>query len=310
MDPSAKDTRASGQRKPELVHWLSRCFSILLYACVLMTPHITLAASLHRYFISPIGEANWRASGNPLRCGLSLDVPDYGKAYFEQYATKEPHFILHKYQQSPGYEPAKVKAVPPVWKPDGRSFFVAQTKVKPGKFGFYLSRVPTLKLLNYLAEGYKSTFRYHSHEGFLVTVALSPVNFQQAYETYIDCVGHLLPFDYDDISHLTIDFPSGGWALTYEDKVILDKVVKYTLVDRRVKQVRIEGYTDDTGRRSVNNAISEQRAHAVEKYLLEQNINPKLLSVTWFGEDNPIADNNDEAGQKKNRRVTVDVFIK
>lgn len=271
---------------------------------------LVCAGSLQRYFISPIGEANWRSGGNPLRCGLSLEVPNFGRAYFEQYATKDPHFILHKYQQSEGYKPAKVRAVPPVWKPKGQSFFIAQTKVKPGKYGFFLPRMPALKMLNYLAKGYKTIFRYRSREGFIVTVALSPVNFQDEYKEYIKCVGQLLPFDYEDIRHLTFNFSSGGWVLTDEDKALLDKIVKYTFVDKRVRKVRIAGYTDDSGRRSVNNAISEQRARAVEKYLLKQNINPKLLSVTWYGETRPIADNDDIDGQKQNRRVTVDVIIK
>ncbi|WP_367608063.1 OmpA family protein [Legionella sp. W05-934-2] len=271
---------------------------------------LVAASSLQRYFISPMGEANWRASGNPLRCGLSLEVPNFGRAYFEQYATKDPHFILHKYQQSPGYEPAKVSAVPPIWKPHGRSFFISQTRVKPGKYGFYLPRNPTLKMLNYLAEGYKTIFQYRSHEGFIVTVALSPINFQTQYKEYIKCVGFLLPFNYEEIRHLNFTFPTGGWELTDADKSLLDKVVKYTFVDRRVKTVRIAGYTDDSGRQSVNNAVSEQRARAVEKYLLAQRINPKLISVTWFGEAKPVADNNDLEGQKENRRVTIDVIIK
>lgn len=288
----------------------TQSFKSLFATGLLLSSCLACSASLQRYFISPMGEANWRSSGNPLRCGLSLEVPNFGRAYFEQYATKDPHFILHKYQQSPGYEPAKVRAVPPVWKPGGRSFFIVQTRVKPGKYGFYLSRVPALKMLNYLAEGYKTIFRYRSHEGFIVTVALSPVNFQDEYSDYIECVGHLLSFSYEDIKHLDFQFPTGGWVLTDKDKTLLDKVVKYTFVDRRVKKVRIAGYTDDSGRRSVNNAVSEQRARAVENYLLQQRINPKLLSVTWYGETRPIADNNDVEGQKENRRVTIDVIIK
>ncbi|CEK12116.1 flagellar protein MotY [Legionella hackeliae] len=265
-------------------------------------------ATVHVDYASPMGDENWRMSGSKLRCGLSLTVPNYGIAYFEQYAAKPPHFILSKWQQVQKQLPAVVYAAPPIWKPQGKSYFISKTTVNPGEYGLYLPREPALKVLTYLAEGFQTKFEYQSEEGFPVTVALSPVHFQRVYAKYQRCLGNLLPFDYASVKTTIIYFDSDSFELSDEAKKLLKKVAIYSRVDQQVKKIKIAGYTDDTGRKSYNNAVSEARAKAVASYLQSQGVREDRLSVTWFGIKDPVAPNDSEAGKTLNRRTVVKII--
>ncbi|ASQ44685.1 flagellar protein MotY [Legionella clemsonensis] len=280
-----------------------QCRARIVTLCWLL-PMSTLAA-VHVDYASPMGDENWRMSGNKLRCGLALTVPNYGIAYFEQYAAKSPHFILSKWQQVQKQLPAVVYATPPVWKPYGKSYFITKTTVNPGQYGFYLPREPALKILAFLAEGFQAKFEYQSEEGFPVTVALSPVRFQPVYAKYQRCLGNLLPFDYDSVKTSIIYFNTDSFELSDEAKEQLRKVAIYSRADRQVRKIQIAGYTDDTGRKSYNNAVSEARAKAVANYLRSQGVSVERLSVTWYGIKDPVAPNDSEAGKTLNRRVMV-----
>lgn len=65
----------------------------------------------------------------------------------------------------------------------------------------------------------------------------------------------------------------------------------------------IEGHTDNIGTPEFNQRLSRARAIAVRLYLLEREIEPERLSITFFGETKPKASNDTEAGRRQNRRV-------
>lgn len=67
----------------------------------------------------------------------------------------------------------------------------------------------------------------------------------------------------------------------------------------------IDGYTDNTGKAIVNLELSQKRADAVKKYLIDKGIATRRLSALGHGQDNPVADNNTEAGRTQNRRVEL-----
>lgn len=141
-------------------------------------------------FSSFSGEKTWRASGNPIRCGLSLSIPNYGIGYFEQYATEPPHFILRKWDTVSHSLPAKIVVRSPLWKPAGTNAFVGSVMINPGAYGIFLRRDSTLKVLTYLSQGLETTFNYQSDLGFNVIVALTPIGFQKEYSLYQQCIGN------------------------------------------------------------------------------------------------------------------------
>ncbi|MEA3544944.1 MAG: OmpA family protein [Thermodesulfobacteriota bacterium] len=71
-------------------------------------------------------------------------------------------------------------------------------------------------------------------------------------------------------------------------------------------QVNIYGHTDSTGTDAYNQKLSERRAAAIVKVLVEKfSIPDSRLVAHGFGEAQPIADNNTKAGRLENRRVEI-----
>jgi len=70
----------------------------------------------------------------------------------------------------------------------------------------------------------------------------------------------------------------------------------------------IAGHTDSTGSNEYNQGLSERRAQAVQGYLLSENVYTNRLSVIGYGEDQPIASNDTEAGLRRNRRVDITII--
>jgi OOP family OmpA-OmpF porin len=75
--------------------------------------------------------------------------------------------------------------------------------------------------------------------------------------------------------------------------------------------VVIEGHTDSVGTAAYNKKLSQQRAEAVKKYMVEKGIDANRLKAQGFGEVRPIASNDTEEGRQQNRRVeaAVDYII-
>lgn len=76
---------------------------------------------------------------------------------------------------------------------------------------------------------------------------------------------------------------------------ILNRYPDYHLV--------INGHTDNTGKASANQALSERRAKACYDFLVNKGVSSYRLKYQGFGESRPVADNNTLKGRSLNRRV-------
>lgn len=73
--------------------------------------------------------------------------------------------------------------------------------------------------------------------------------------------------------------------------------------------LEIEGHTDATGAAGYNTRLGLERAESVRRYLHERHELPlHKMSVISYGEDQPIASNDDRDGRARNRRVVVRVL--
>jgi outer membrane protein OmpA-like peptidoglycan-associated protein len=71
--------------------------------------------------------------------------------------------------------------------------------------------------------------------------------------------------------------------------------------------VVIEGHTDSTGPRELNEKLSLQRADVVVEYLTARGVNRERLTPRGFAYDRPVASNATDDGRQKNRRVEVHI---
>ncbi|MEM7433335.1 MAG: OmpA family protein, partial [Pseudomonadota bacterium] len=68
----------------------------------------------------------------------------------------------------------------------------------------------------------------------------------------------------------------------------------------------IEGHTDSHGGDDSNQALSQQRAESVQKYMINaMRIPTYRLIATGYGETRPVASNETESGRARNRRIDI-----
>jgi OmpA-OmpF porin, OOP family len=101
-----------------------------------------------------------------------------------------------------------------------------------------------------------------------------------------------------------IYFATGKDIIKKESEAPLDELV--VILNKYPKiQLQVEGNTDNVGDDKKNLKLSQDRAAAVKKYLVNKGIAEDRLSAVGFGETKPIADNKTAAGRAQNRRVDL-----
>ena len=73
--------------------------------------------------------------------------------------------------------------------------------------------------------------------------------------------------------------------------------------------VTIEGHTDSIGTSEYNLALGERRANSVLDYLSMRGIAAGRLRTVSYGEERPIASNDNAAGRAMNRRAHLLVIL-
>jgi OmpA-OmpF porin, OOP family len=114
--------------------------------------------------------------------------------------------------------------------------------------------------------------------------------------------------DYKLQTSVSVPFKFDKYALTTEAKTDLDKMVGDVKSDKRFF-IAVEGYTDNVGSKTYNEALSRKRADAVVEYLVAKHDIPIYrIHMIGLGEERPVEDARNRAARAKNRRVEVKVF--
>ena len=107
--------------------------------------------------------------------------------------------------------------------------------------------------------------------------------------------------------HKGIQFAVNSAELTASSKTNLNDLAK-VLNKYEDTNILIEGHTDATGKRDYNQTLSEKRAASVSNYLKSLNVAGTRVTNVGYGPDQPVGDNETEAGRQQNRRVEVAIF--
>ncbi len=99
-------------------------------------------------------------------------------------------------------------------------------------------------------------------------------------------------------------FATGKTTLTPESEAALKDVAKQLAASPEVR-VEVAGFTDNTGSRSANMRVSQQRAATVEKFLEANGASPAQVTSRGYGPDKPVASNKTAEGRAQNRRVEL-----
>jgi OOP family OmpA-OmpF porin len=104
---------------------------------------------------------------------------------------------------------------------------------------------------------------------------------------------------------LNVNFASSSSVVEASYNSEISRVAEFMEKFAGVTSV-IEGHTDDTGSAKFNESLSQKRADAVMKVLVDRfGINAARLSAKGYGEARPIQDNDSAEGRNANRRVVA-----
>ena len=125
-----------------------------------------------------------------------------------------------------------------------------------------------------------------------VTAKLVPA---EAMKNALDTAGHVA---------LYVNFDTDKAIVKPDSQPTIAEVAKLLASDAALK-LTIEGHTDDAGTPAHNLTLSQGRANAVMGSLIAQGVDPARLQAKGFGQTRPIADNGNDDGRAKNRRVEL-----
>lgn len=114
----------------------------------------------------------------------------------------------------------------------------------------------------------------------------------------------------DAMTGKTILFETNKSAIKRDSLALLDSLGGIIANCRDViagRGIQVSGHTDSVGNDAYNQNLSTQRADAVKGYLVKKGVDSALINSAGFGESQPIASNDTEAGRSQNRRITFDI---
>ncbi len=90
----------------------------------------------------------------------------------------------------------------------------------------------------------------------------------------------------------------------FEDEAVepIDAIAEI-LRDCTSVRIEIGGFTDSQGRETMNAQLSQARADAVLNAIMARRVLVSNLTAKGYGEEQPIADNDTDAGREANRRI-------
>jgi outer membrane protein OmpA-like peptidoglycan-associated protein len=102
----------------------------------------------------------------------------------------------------------------------------------------------------------------------------------------------------------SVTFDTNSYAIKPSFAPVLTQVAQ-TLNQNPEVVAQVVGHTDSTGQPTYNQTLSVNRAQSVTNALAQDGVAAQRLSASGMGANQPIADNNTEAGRAQNRRVEI-----
>ena len=116
--------------------------------------------------------------------------------------------------------------------------------------------------------------------------------------------------DYTPQDTAAVNFRSGSATLSTDSKATLDEIASKAL-NAKGYVLEVSGYADATGSIARNRALSQRRADAVIRYLVENHNIPlrRIVTPYGYGEMNPVGENETREGRAQNRRVEIKLLV-
>jgi outer membrane protein OmpA-like peptidoglycan-associated protein len=116
--------------------------------------------------------------------------------------------------------------------------------------------------------------------------------------------------EYTPQQSINVNFRNRSAVLSADAKKMIDEVAAYAQ-NARGYLIEVTGFAYESRSKAANQQLSQQRAEAVVRYLVEQHNIPLRRIVTPYGlgAANPVADNTTREGRAENRRAEIRLLV-
>jgi type IX secretion system PorP/SprF family membrane protein len=105
-----------------------------------------------------------------------------------------------------------------------------------------------------------------------------------------------------DMAFKNLEFETSKDIIEESSKPSLNSLAE-KLKQKSEWNLLLSGHTDNDGDDDANMILSKNRSETVKSYLISRGISESRIKVNYFGETEPVANNNTSEGRQKNRRV-------
>ena len=110
------------------------------------------------------------------------------------------------------------------------------------------------------------------------------------------------------VSEDKIFFDNGASTITSTGLEILDEIAILLLDQPELTRVEIQGHTDDRGQTDANDLLSQARAEAVQRHLVDAGVPAERLQSRGYGERFPLEAGTSEQARAKNQRTEFHIL--
>ncbi len=107
-----------------------------------------------------------------------------------------------------------------------------------------------------------------------------------------------------------VQFDTGKAVIKKASDDLLNQVANVLEEHPEITKMEVQGHTDDRGSRALNETLSQARANAVMKAMIQRGIAAERLTAKGYGQNRPLVPNTDAEGRQKNRRVQFIILEK
>ena len=116
--------------------------------------------------------------------------------------------------------------------------------------------------------------------------------------------------DFEPQTVTAVNFRTGSAVIMKDEKMKLDEIATKA-INAKGYVLEVSGFADSRGSINLNRQLSQRRADAVIRYLVENHNIPlrRIITPYGYGELNPVAENDTRDGRAQNRRVEIKLLV-
>lgn len=253
-------------------------------------------------FQANVHQSQWEmTTSSPMMCQLRHPIPRFGVALFEQRAGAQPlRFSLLSSQRRAVQGDGQWLSLPTAWQKQNTPNSAQNVPFFPYAF---------VQLVGDFAWGVVAQLQQGQRPVFVEKkgqVAISPVQFESAWQNFTDCTQQLLPFTFEDIRFSVLTFfPDGDdWDDVSQRRLAeIETWLQYS--PNPVRSVSITAYQSAQEDLVSAQLSSEWQAERVKKWFLNQGVDARRIQTEARGGYGKVVSHHDPLAVQKNRRIVV-----